>query len=464
MKRQIYIHTLILLAFFLTACTFSADDGAKKESVTEALKTPETDEKTETAEPVEETTVPQVTPVPQEEMATTVSVIEHLASPESVDDGYDWEYHYTDTTLGALRALDTIISGIYMDGLAPYIIEDNPYYGTKMRCYGNVAGNYEALKKVDSRELPEKCSDKQLDKINLHLQSGDGYNDTCCERNGIDDRGGHYVFTQNRNSEMGMAENPVDFLDFPALWLFNEKGKITKRISWARLTGIEKLQGEVTKASKRSPYYPCAYVIDDTMQDGILYFTFTVIDSAGKNKETHAYYYAVLDVDSETMLSCEKIDFGYPKIFGKYLVGITSDYKKIVVQNIKSGKKKKIKNTAGKHILTYTMGGTTVYWMDMDMLYWKDVSSGKTGTQPMNLREAIGNNTLMHNNSDEGWEEVEETIRTESCVRNDVVVSENGNLYGVFWSYAKDVDEIEVCFCDYMVLRFRMAQEPLPAQ
>ncbi len=464
MKKPRYFSTVILLALCLTACAFHVDDAGEKESGTESPKISETNEK-EKAKPSAETDAPQETPVPQKKTETTVSVLEHLASPEQVDEGYDWEYHYTDTTLGALPAMDTIISGIYMDGTAPYIIADNASRGPKIRRYGNVAGSYEALKKVDSKELPEKCSGKERDKINIHSAAGsDGYNDVCCERNGIDERGGHYVFTQNRNSEMNMADKPVDFLDFPALWLFNEKGKITKQISWARLTGIEKLQREVVKASKRAAYYHCAYVIDDTMQDGILYFTFTVIDSAGKNKKNHAYYYAVLDVESETMLSCEEIDFEWPKIYGKYLVGITPDYKKIVVQDIKSGKKKKVKNTAGKHILTYAMGGTTVYWMDMDNLYWKDVSSGKTGTQPMNLREAIGDNTLMHNNTDEGWEEVEESIRTESCARNDLTVSENGNLYGVFWSNAKGVDEIEVCFCNYMVLKFKIAKEPSPAE
>ncbi len=461
MKKPVYISTIILLVFFLTACTFRAEDNAKKESATEPPKAMEADKETETAEPAAKTDASQETPVPQKEMTTTVSVLEHLASPEYVDEEYDREYHYTDTTLGALGSSRTIISGIYMDGITPYIIADNPYWGTKLRLYRNVAGNYEALKKVDSKELPEKCSKKERDKINTHSVSySDGYIDDCCERNGIDGRGGHYVFTQNRYNAMYLEEKPVDFLDFPALWLFNEKGKITKQISWARLTGIEKLQKETARVSKRSAYYPCAYVIDDFMQDGILYFTFTVIDSAGKNKETHTYYYAVLDVESETMLSCEEIDFGYPKIYGEYLVGMTPDYKKIVVQNIKTGKKKKIRNTAEKHILTYTMGGTTVYWMDMENLYWKDILSGKTGTQPMNLREAIGDNTLMHNNVEEGWEWVEESIQTESCVRNDVVVSENGNLYGVFWSYMKGVEEIEVCFCDYMVLRFRMAQEP----
>ncbi len=140
-------------------------------------------------------------------------------------------------------------------------------------------------------------------------------------------------------------------------------------------------------------------------------------------------------------------------------MGITPDYASIIAQNTETGEKTEITNTAGKHILGYTIYDTTVYWMDMDSLYWKDISSGSEGTQPMNLREAIGDNTLMHNNAEEGWGIVEADLKTESCARNSLTAAEDGKLYGVFWSYSTHDKTVELNSCNYMILKFEPAKE-----
>lgn len=444
MRKYMYSIVFLALALCLTGCAFQADEKTKDVSEAENREVSQTDDgNTDTS--------PQETPV-SENMMTKVSVLEQPL-PEEERNSYD----------ASMKVSNMVISGVYMDEKIPNILVDFMAVGLgepdEEYYYSHEYHRYRVLTGLEPGSLEFKISKK--DEKKMHPANG-MYAYNYCNRMGVGDMGKWYEFSQIRHAKVTEG--------LPELWLFDKKRKLEKHISWIPLTGIDALKDiekDKTDDAANNPqgqlYNPYAYTISDIMHGDIMYFTFVVIYDEGEPEERHEYYYAALDVEKETMLSCEKINFEWPKIYGDYLVGITPDYANIITQNTKTGEKTEIANTAGQNILGYTMYDTTVYWMDMDNLYWRDILSGKTGTQPMNLREAIGDNTLMHNNTDEGWWIVHDTLKTESCARNNLTVSEDGKLYGVFWSYSTLDKTVEINSCSYMVLKFEPTKDSAPA-
>ncbi len=287
MKKHRYRIVALLLALCLTGCAFQVDKNTKDASVAEERTASPTGGEAGNA-------TQQETPIP--ENMTKVSVLEPL--PEEERSPYDT----------SMAVSDVVISGVYMDEKIPNIIIDYMRVGLDESDGWKESHRhhrYRVLTGLEPGGLEFKLSKKE----EKQMHPADGrYAHNYSNRMGMGDTGKWYEFSQKRYAEV--TEN------LPELWLFNKKRKLEKHISWLPLTGIDGLQdleqdksGAYAHKLSAPLYNPYAYTISDSMHGDIMYFTFVIIYDQEEPEERHEYYYAALDVEKETMLSCEKVDF-----------------------------------------------------------------------------------------------------------------------------------------------------------